>query len=120
MSPTKENDEGNLMKRVVRDFYEKTHQVNLLTGLALFFIIVANIAPVTISPLFVVLMKVGAIGLLGLAAFNTFTATRDVYKQVPDVYVNPVYGGLRTNVLMSYVLVVFQVVLVLYTLYTIF
>jgi hypothetical protein len=62
--------------RALRRFYEQTQQVNLFTGLALFLIVVVTVAPLTLNPFLVCLLKVVAVGLLGRAIYVTFTETQ--------------------------------------------
>jgi hypothetical protein len=62
--------------KALRHFYKQTQQVNLLSGLALFLIVFTTVAPLTLNPFLVGLLKLLAAGLLGRALYVTFTETQ--------------------------------------------
>ena len=102
--------------QALRHFYEQTHQVNLLSGLALFLIVFTTVAPLALNPFLVVLLKLVAAGLLGRALYVTFTETQRL-----RLAQNKSKSGAAKSYLptLSFILCGALSILLLYTLYII-
>jgi len=104
---------------VVRRFYENTRQVNIYTGLALFLILVSNLAPASLNSIIIVLFQLTALSILVLAVYKTYTATQTISKSISKKELLATVG-LQTNIRLSYGLLVALCLILLYNLYTIF
>lgn len=103
----------------VRTFYENTRQVNIYTGLALFLILVSNLAPASLSPIIIVMFQLVALTILVLAVYKTYSATQTISKTISKKELWET-AGLQTNIRLSYGLLLALCLILLYNLYTLF
>ena len=104
------------MKKQFKDFFDKTNQIHILLSGALLCIIITFVAPVTIN--FVI--KPIVIIILSYILYHNYIETRKFQKisasgkKADDITVRE----MKTNILASYVLSLFILVLLLYVIYT--
>jgi len=104
---------------LVRTFYENTRQVNIYTGLALFLILVSNLAPASLNSIIIIIFQLSALIILVLAVYKTYTATQTISKNVSKKELLAT-AGLQTNIRLSYGLLLALCLILLYNAYTIF
>lgn len=107
------------MNKQFQDFFDKTNQIHVLLSVALLCIIITFVAPPALN----YISKPVVIGLLSYILYKNFIETRHFskfHKQMnKDNKDNKdTLREMKTNILASYVLSLFILVLLLYVVYT--